>query len=191
MSNTLGDLNPVGYLEVWKKYNNGDEELHFSDNNIIVSGMGVGLALLFGGIGSNTILDYQIKYAQLGTDGTDDYGVSTYTLKNELEKIQYATSSLIIETHEQIKNGVLFSQDMVMLPQEMIRRVAPNSVQYVITLDSNSANDITLNEIGLLMRNPTGYDYNDPRPILVAYRVFNDITKKEEFSLIFKWTISF
>jgi len=190
MSNVLGELNPIGYLEVWKKYKDGTEELHFSDNNIIVSGMGVGLALLFGGIGSNSVLDYQIKYAQLGTDGVADYGVSTYTLVNELTQLQYGTSSLIIETHEQIKNGILDPQYMIMMPQEMIRRTAPNSVQYIITLDSNSTNEMTLNEIGILMKNPTGYD-GDPRPMLVAYRVFNEVTKKEEFSLIFKWTLSF
>jgi len=190
MSNSLGDLNPVGYLEVWKRYKDGTEELHFAENNVIVSGMGVGLAFLFGGFGSNSILDYQIKYAQLGTDALDDYGVSTYTLVTELTRIQYGTSSLIIETHEQIKDGRLVSEDMIMLPQEMIRRTAINSVQYIVTLDNSSVNDITLNEIGLLMKNPTGYA-GDPRPILVAYRTFNEVTKKEEFSLIFKWTISF
>jgi len=190
MSNVLGELNPVGYLEVWKKYADGTEELHFSDNNIIVSGMGVGLSLLFGGIGSNSILDYQIKYAQLGTDGIADYGVDTFTLVSELSRLQYGTSSMIIESHDQIKDGILFAEDMMVMPQQMIRRTAPNSVQYIITLDTNSTNEITLNEIGLLMKNPTGND-GDPRPMLVAYRVFNEVTKKEEFSLIFKWTLSF
>jgi|TARA_Y100000310_G_scaffold57390_2_gene52581 hypothetical protein len=191
MSNVLGELNPVGYLEVWKKYADGTEELHFADNNMIVSGMGVGLALLFGGIGSNSILDYQIKYAQLGMDGVAEaVNVSSYTLVTELTELQYGTSSMRIESHDQIKNGVLVPEDMIVMPQEMIRRTAPNSVQYIITLDTNSTNEMTLNEIGLLMKNPTGYD-GDPRPMLVAYRVFNEITKKEEFSLIFKWTLSF
>mgnify|MGYP005813344149 CR=1 FL=1 len=191
MSNVLGELSPVGYLEVWKKYADGTEELHFADNNMIVSGMGVGLALLFGGIGSNSILDYQIKYAQLGMDGlAEAVNVSSYTLVTELTELQYGTSSMRIESHDQIKNGVLVPEDMIVMPQEMIRRTAPNSVQYIITLDTNSTNEMTLNEIGLLMKNPTGYD-GDPRPMLVAYRVFNEITKKEEFSLIFKWTLSF
>lgn len=190
MSNVLGELNPVGYLEVWKRYRDGTEELHFSEQNVITSGMGVGLALLFGSEGSNSILDYQIKFAQLGTASQADYSVATYSLGTELTQTQYSTSSLIIENHEQIKNGVLVPEDMIFIPQEMIRRVAVNSVQYVITLDTDTANEITLNEIGLLMKNPTGH-VGDPHPILVAYRIFNDITKKPEFSLIFKWTISF
>ena len=190
MSNVLGELNPIGFLEVWKRYGDGSEELYFSDRNVITSGMGVGLALLFGSEGSNSILDYQIKFAQLGTASNSEYGVSSFSLGSELTSIQYATSSLIIENHPQIKNGTLFDEDMIFIPQEMIRRTAVNSVQYVITLDTDTANEITLNEIGLLMRNPTG-NASEPNPILVAYRIFNDITKKPEFSLIFKWTISF
>jgi len=189
----IGELNPTGHLEVWKIYKDGTEELHFSEHNVITSGMGVGLAFLFGGEGSDSILDYQIKYGQLGEASPDTFGVSTYTLGDELTKIQYATSSLLIENHDQIKNGTLFAEDMIVFPQEMIRRVAINSVQYIITLDNYSTNNVTLDEIGLLMKNPTGVTLaaGGPRPILVAYRKFNQITKKEEFSLIFKWTISF
>ena len=36
-----------GNLEVWKVYDDGSEELHFSEHNVITSGMGVGLAHMF------------------------------------------------------------------------------------------------------------------------------------------------
>jgi len=189
MSNSLGEINPVGYLEVWKVYENGEEELHFSDNNVITSGMGVGFALLFGRTGSDNILDYQIKYMQVGVSANEDYGVSTYTLGDELTAAEYDTSSLRIYYGEQIKNKVVFEEDMVVLPQTMIRRKSLNSIEYVLTLDTDTANEQTLNEIGMLMKNPKGVD--PPQAILVAYRIFSDITKKREFSLIFKWTISF
>tara|TARA_R110002051_G_scaffold323841_1_gene418802 strand:- start:1019 stop:1588 length:570 start_codon:yes stop_codon:yes gene_type:complete len=189
MGTVLGELNPQGYLEVWKKYTDGTEELHFSERNVITSGMGVGLAYFFGGTGSDSVLDYQIKYFQVGEDAPADFGVSTYELGDELNELQYSSSSLIIENNAQLKNGSYFDEDMLVIPQAMIRRPAINSVQYVLTLDNSSTNGVTLNEIGLLMKNPMG---TIPiHPILVAYRKFNQITKREEFSLIFKWTISF
>jgi len=189
MSNSLGEINPVGHLEVWKVYENGEEELHFSDHNVITSGMGVGLALLFGRTGSDNILDYQIKYMQVGTSAIADYGVSTYTLGQEMTRADYNTSSLAIYYGKQIKDSTVFDEDMVVIPQQMIRRKSLNSIQYVLTLDTDTANDQTVNELGLLMKNPLGTE--PPQAILVAYRIFSDITKKREFSLIFKWTISF
>lgn len=190
MNKFIEELGASGYLEVWKEYTDGERELVHSDDNTIVSGMGVGLAFLFGGLGSSKISDFQIKYFQVGTDAYTDYGLSTYTLGDELTELQYDSQSLIIRNLPQIKNGNLIDEDMVFIPQEAIRRVAINSVQYTLTLDTGTANDITVNEIGLLMRNPTG-NIGVDHPILVSYKTFNNITKKEEFSLIFKWTLSF
>jgi hypothetical protein len=190
MDRIIGDLGTSGFLEIWKVTQDGEEECVYADQNTIVSGMGVGLAFLFGGLGANSVSAYQIRNAQLGTDAPTSYGVETFSLGDELTRIQYNTSSLIIEDLEQIKNGsVPGSESMIFLPLDMIRRVSTNSVQWTLTLDTDTANDVTLNEIGLLMRNPTGSD--TVRPILVAYKTFPNITKKEEFHLIFKWTISF
>ena len=109
---------------------------------------------------------------------------------DELTRAQYNTSSVAIFNLPQMKNDNLVNEDMLLIPQEMIRRVAVNSVQYTLTLDTGTANEITLNEIGLLMKNPTG-NIGEDHPILVAFKSFNSITKKGEFSLIFKWTLSF
>jgi hypothetical protein len=192
MSNIVEQLDTRGHLEIWKEYLNGTKELVHSDQNTIVSGMGVGLAYLFAGAGSNVINDYQIRYMQVGeTSDITDYGLSTFTLKSPLTNAEYGTSSLIIANLTQLKDGNnIANQDMVFIPMEMIRRVAVNSVQYILTLDTDTANEQDLNEIGLLMKNPTG-NVSSPIPILVAYKTFTGITKKEEFSLIFKWTISF
>jgi hypothetical protein len=192
MSSIIGELGTTGHLEVWKEYSDGTKELVHSDQNTIVSGMGVGLALLFAGGGSSDITDYQIRYMQVGkTSDITDYGLSTFTLEDPLVHSEYATSSLIVSNLSQFKDSnVIANQDMVFLPMEMIRRVAINSVQYILALDTDTANEQTVNEIGLLMKNPTGAS-TDPIPILVAYKTFTEITKKAEFSLIFKWTISF
>jgi len=190
MSEFIEELGASGYLEIWKEYEDGQRELVHSDHNTIVSGMGVGLSFLFGGTGSDTIADFQIKYFEVGEDAHLDYGLSTYTLGDELTRSQYNTSSLAILNLPQIKDGTLVSEDMIVIAQQMIRRVAINSVQYTIALDTGTANNITINEVGLLMKNPTG-NVGEDNPILVAYKTFGNITKKEEFSLIFKWTLSF
>ena len=50
MNNIRERFDASGYLEVWKVYDDGTKELHFSDHNVITSGMGVGLAYLFAGV---------------------------------------------------------------------------------------------------------------------------------------------
>lgn len=190
MGRFIEELGVSGYLEIWKEYPDGGLDLVHSDHNTIVSGMGVGLAMLFGGTGSDTIDNFQIKYLELGEAAWEDYGLSTFTLQDELSRSQYDSSSLIIYDLDQIKDGHLFPEVMILIAQDMIRRVAINSVQYTLTLDTGTANEVTMNEIGLLMKNPTGNADAD-HPILVAYKTFGNITKKEEFSLIFKWTLSF
>ena len=47
----------TGHLTIIKKFTDGTEEVHFDDHNIIVSGMGQGLAYLFNASGSQSILD--------------------------------------------------------------------------------------------------------------------------------------
>ena len=74
-------FNPTGHLEIWKVYPDGEKELHWTDHNVITSGMGVGLAHLYSARGSAKITDYQIINWQVGTGGdTEDYGVSTLSL---------------------------------------------------------------------------------------------------------------
>ena len=73
--------NIKGHLEIIKKYRNGDEVVVEDDHNVIVSGMGLTLNLLFSGSGSSTITDYQISRAQIGS-GTGDEVSATFTLKS-------------------------------------------------------------------------------------------------------------
>ena len=187
-------FDPSGFLEIWKVYDNGKAELHYSDNNIVTSGMGVGLAYLFAGSGSNNILDYQITRFQVGTSaGVQD--ASTFKLASALEEITDYGGSADIQTisQNQIENGVIpnSSNPFAIIPFHHIHKVGSTSVKFNLVLNKNSGNGISapLQEVGLFMNNPTGVD--PAAAILVAYRTFTSIQKTTEFSLIFKWTISF
>lgn len=189
----LSELTPTGHLQIFKSYPNGRQEKVFDDHNVIVSGMGVGLAYLFAGSGSTTINDYQIRYFQLGTGGSNNYGVSTYELVTPLTSSQYFTSGeMVIETHNQIKNGVeSFTSPFARIAFNHVQRVSDTSVRFILVVGRNNVNNLAnpLNEVGLFMQNPKGG--TPKKSILVAYKKFSDILKTDDFSLIFYWTLNF
>ncbi len=191
-----------GHLAIEKLNNDGTSEFIFDEDNVIVSGMGVGLSYLFAGSGSDTILDFKLDRIQLGVSGHDDLqDSSTYQLSGALSSVNEYTggsSNLITSENNVIENGSLSvdTSAFSLVPHNKIAKVGPTSVRYIIVIDSESCNglerdgaDAALNEIGLFMKNYTGY--NADRPILVAYRKFTNIIKTSDFSLIFYWTISF
>jgi hypothetical protein len=183
---------PKGHLEIIKIWNSGEEEIVFSEKNTIVSGMGVGLALMFAGSGSQSIKDYQITRFQLGTSTHASYGTSTYELASALSLNDYGASPDIrVSSLSQMINGnVVTSKAFGVIPFNLIRKVDKTSVQFGIFIGPNTANlPSTLKEIGLFMNNP--FNYSLPTPILVAYKQFSPILKTDQFSLLFKWTIIF
>ena len=208
MRNFTEELGINGYLTIIKKFKDGTEETIFDDHNIIVSGMGVGLSYMFNGSGSNTVLDYQIDRFQLGTSGKDgttpDSSLetsATYSLSGQLSSVaQYgAGSNMYIEDATQIKNGVnTLNQFFPLIPPSKITKISDASVRYTLVVDEAACNnlkgsgneDVNLNEIGLFMKNPRG-DSSPNASILVAYRVFNNVLKTSDFSLIFRWTLNF
>jgi len=190
-------LSPTGYLEVWKVYPDGERELYWEDNNVITSGLGVGLAHLFSGSGSNNIVDYQILNFQVGTSGNEsNFGASTFELSGPLTLAEYQTvgSELLIEDFNPIANGVVdgTTRSFPRILYTNIHKVNPTCVRFTLVIDRYSANDISpttleLNEIGLFMRNPRGL--TPPSPILVAYRPHTGIRKTSAFSLVYRWSI--
>lgn len=185
-------MDPYGELEIFKVYRDGTEELAFSEYNVITSGMGVGFSHLFAASGGTTITDYQILNFQVGTDGDiNDYGASTFALNTPLDTADYGgDTELIIESFQPIENGALgTSKDFARIRFSNIHRVTDTSVRFTLVLDRDSANTFALNEVGLFMRNPRGL--STASPILVAYRPHTEITKTSEFSLIYRWTLTF
>lgn len=183
---------PSGYLEIVRIWNDGREETLFSEKNTIVSGMGVGLSYLFAASGSSSIKDFQINRFQVGTSSHATYGPSTVQLASALSSANYGTNpDLTVSTLSQIVNGSINSNvGFVVIPFNLIRRVDKTSVQFGLLLGPNTANLSTpLKEIGLFMNNPFGI--SPPAPILVAYKTFSAIEKTDQFTLLFKWTITF
>lgn len=185
--------NPKGYLEIIRIWNNGAEEQLFSDKNTIVSGMGVGLSYMFAASGQRSIKDFQIGRFQLGTSSHATYGPSTVQLASALSINQYGTNpDITVSSLDQIINGSKVTGNaFAVIPFNLIRRVDKTSVQFGLFLGPNTANlSTTLKEVGLFMNNPFGYSPT-PAPILVAYKTFSPVEKTDQFSLLFKWTITF
>lgn len=199
MKNFVDDLGINGHLTIIKLNKDGSEEVLLDDPNMIVSGMGVSLTYLFTGSGSNNILDYQIDRFQIGVSGPPAGGVtsSIFQLSGELTANEYGSDSdLFIDTRSQITNNTLSTKPAVLIPKHKITKIGNSSVRYTLVLGEEACNninrlgsDLSLNEVGMLMRNPTGNA--NPRPILVCYRTFSNIRKTSDFSLIFRWTLNF
>ena len=207
-------LDPSGHLEIYKIYEDGNEEQVFSDPNTITSGMGVGLGLLYAGSGADDITNFQIRYFQLGTSGdsristnawaTTSYSVSETLLASALGQVNNAAdyqsdanSHLPLSNHELMGSTGEDLKDSLgdsiwyfgVISDNSIKRVDLNSVTYILYVDRNSCNDRTLNEVGLFMSNPLGE--STKRSPLVAYRPFTNIDKTSDFALVFKWTLNF
>ena len=198
MKNFTEELGINGHLTIIKQYTDGQEEVVFDDHNIIVSGMGVGLTYMFTGSGSNSVLDYQIDRFQVGVSGGAVNEVSsTYQLSGPCTEAEYGTgSNLFIAVKDQITNNTTTSLAAAQIPANKRTRIADSSVRYTLVVDEEACNGITrdsnamsINEVGLLMKNPTGNAAD--RPLLVAYRTFSNIVKTSDFSLIFRWTLNF
>ena len=191
----MDTIKPQGNLEVWKIYDDGEEELHFSEHNVITSGMGIGLAHLFSGSGAGTVADFQILNFQVGTGGNINYyGASSFQLTTPLTHAEYASvgSMVLLEDLQPYKAlNLATAEDFVRIPFSNIQRVSKTSVRFNLLLDKHTANEVSdeLDEVGLFMRNPHGSII--PNPILVAYRPFTSLKKTSTFSLLFKWTIKF
>lgn len=199
MKNFVDELGINGHLTIIKLNKDGSEEVLLDDPNIIVSGMGVGLSYLFTGSGSNNILDYQIDRFQIGVSGPPAGGVvsSIFQLSGALTQSEYgAGSNLYIDVRDQLTGNTLTSTAAALIPKHKITRIGDSSVRYTLVIDEEACNNIqrnsnpaNINEIGMLMKNPTGNA--SPRPILVCYRTFSNIRKTSDFSLIFRWTLNF
>jgi len=202
MKNFIEDLDIQGHLQISKRFDDGKEEIVFDDHNIIVSGMGLGLSFLFGLVGSQNILDYQIDRFQIGVSGSPaSEVVSTKELVGPLSSTEeYGDNALldVIEGYHSLTPETYIGPEKFgYIPAHKVNRVGERSVRYTITLDKESCNNLTrdgqdvdLNEIGLYMKNPLGNINSGDTSVLVAYRYFSGITKTEDYSLIFRWTIN-
>lgn len=197
MKNFIEDMDVNGHLQIVKIFDDGAEEIVFDDHNIIVSGMGLGLSYFFSLSGSQTILDYQIDRFQVGLSGSLGQEVSsTYELGGPLSSVDlYGDNGLlyVLSGFHAINSTTYQGPEWFgYIPSHKVSRVGERSVRYTLTLDKDSCNDLPsdLNEVGLFMKNPLNSKLSADNSVLVAYRYFSGITKTEDFSLIFRWTIN-
>ena len=188
-----------GWLEIIK-VTNGDEEIVFSDKNVVCSGMGVTLASMFSATGVD-VSSYQINLFQLGSAGTFDLQVSsTGRLGDALTSLEIGDTSLMSLNK---KTGTIVSgvtshtnESFIVLPVGYVDRIDKRTARWNLHIDENTANGHEINEIGMFANNPAE---TDPlQTWLCAYRFFGDtansnkgIWKSNQFSLIFRWTITF
>ena len=182
-----------GYLEVVKIYKDGREEVHFSDKNVITSGMGVTLLEAFNTTSSRGVGGYQIVNFQVGTGGEVGFQVSTTgNLGGELSTVaQYGLNpSFEVETATIESAGTRTTDKLfAVIPWAYIKKLSPTRVLYNIYLDENSCNDLELNEVGLFSNNI--YGLTPDVKFLCAYRYFTTLVKRESFSVVFRWVIEF
>tara|TARA_Y100000310_G_scaffold345850_1_gene471342 strand:- start:6640 stop:7239 length:600 start_codon:yes stop_codon:yes gene_type:complete len=190
------DVTAKGHLEVIKVFPDGREEVHFSDENIITSGMGATLLEAFNGDATDqTIADFQLVYFQLGTDGYAGLQVSsTGALSGALASGDYgASANFEINNHSLVASGVVATDRAFgVIPFAYIKKLSPTRIMYQIFVGESTCNGETINEVGLFSRDPYGYAPGAPeQSLLCAYRFFTALAKTSAFSILFRWTIEF
>lgn len=179
-----------GHLEVLKIYPDGREEVHFSEDNVITSGMGYTLLKAFSVGGGQSISGFQITYFQLGTSGNVGLQVSsTGELSAALTSGDYGTANFEISVHDLSSGSGATAQPFGVIPFPYIKKISPTRVMYQIFVGEDACNTVTLNEIGLFSRNPNNSATDGS--YLCAYRYFTPLDKQSSFSVLFRWTIEF
>jgi hypothetical protein len=192
-------LDVSGHLQIYKIYKDGTEEKVFDDHNLITSGMGLGLSMLFAGQGSS-IEDFQIRYFQVGTGAatTNNPDYKTFKLATPIPNTdagrrQYGYVPNSSHPRMNPNGGGASNELFILIPDNAIKKSSPTSVTYVLYLTEQAVMTTDINEIGLFMNNPLSTllgDQNKRSP-LVAYREFISLEKTEQYSLVFKWKLSF
>ena len=191
-----------GHLTVHKVVD-GQEELVYDEDNIIVSGFGWALAHLYGRVGSDTITDYQIDRVKLGVSGGTELQVSSTSdlsgaLSSQTEYVGTGDSNLAVVSGYRWENDIATTTGewFAKIPYSKVTKVDDRTVRYTIFIDEDSCNnlsrdgvDANLNEIGLFIKNPKASATETS--VLAAYRYFSSIRKTSDFALVFRWTISF
>tara|TARA_R110002051_G_scaffold49017_2_gene96153 strand:+ start:59 stop:1783 length:1725 start_codon:yes stop_codon:yes gene_type:complete len=92
--------------------------------------------------------------------------------------------------HAEQSYYITSSQDFLVIPRGYVTSLNDNTANVRLLLDENLANNQTIKEVGLFLKNPEG-NLGIDNPFLSAYKVINPpITKNNEFSYIIDWELS-
>jgi len=195
-----------GKVEIYKDFGDRQEKVG-EYYNIVTRGMGITLAAFMMSGPRSTKNPYSIKYAQVGTGVVDYQAQPTrsetrfnfFKLNSALSKANYgrnlryrvSTRNQLIATQEftATSNLSYTTQQAAFLniPESRVSIKQDVGIRITVVIDKNTANGITLREVGLFSNN-----INTPeneQSVLVAYKQFAPIEKTNQFSLIFTWTI--
>jgi len=179
-----------GHLEVIKLYSDGREEVHFSDENVITSGLGYTLLKAFGTSGAGNLSSFQITYFQLGASGAEALQVSSRgDLSSQFVAGDYTTPNFEISTHDIDSGSGTTNAVFGVIPFPYIKKISPSRVMYQIFVGEQACDGQTMSEVGLFSRNPNNSATEGS--YLCAYRSFNPLVKQDDFSVLFRWTIEF
>ena len=85
---------------------------------------------------------------------------------------------------------ITVAQDVLSIPEGYTTSLHDNTFTVRLLIDEELANNKTIKEVGLFMKNPGGSTGRD-EPMMVAYKeVFPPINKNDEFSYIIDWELS-
>ena len=203
------DVNNIkGHLEVYKVYSDGSEELHYSDHNVITSGMGVNLAHAFAADAGVDVSSFQANWMQIGT-GASSADIrnnatvqvsSRADLLSSIPATQYGdvnTIGLKVSSMTYMTSaGSTAIKDFIKVPYAFVHRVSDRKVMWRLVLNDSACNIVddaihggALCEVAIFSNNPT--QATPDELYMIAYRAFANITKTNEFTLDFRWTIEF
>ena len=132
----------------------------------------------------------------MGSGAPTSYDYTQYKLGGYQTVTSEYGSNVVLSEHKRMGPAGGASTDteiFMLIPDNVIKKSSPTSVTYVLYLPEDASFEQNLDEIGLFMSNPlslliTGQGRRSP---MVAYRTFTSIKKTSEFSLVFKWKLSF
>ena len=198
----------TGHLEVYKIYKDGTEELHFSEKNVITSGMGLTLAYAFAAVADADVSSFQANWMQIGTGASTTAIIASSNVQvsgradllSAIPRSQYGSENTIGLTTSSM--SYMTSADttrtsaFVKVPPAFIHRVSDRKVMWRLVLNDSACNIAdsavhggALNEVSIFSNNPM--EVNPPVLFMIAYRDFSQIIKTNEFTLDFRWTIEF
>jgi len=171
----------------------GTEEILYKENNIICSGLGYTLSQLFGGVGSQNIADFTIDRFQAGK-GTTTAASSLHKLTTPLTAAEYGANTDLTITSNNFYDPTTATgkstteQAFALLPPTQRTQLSNHSARFTLVLDENTANGITIKELGLFSKNPAGH--NTLSSVLACFKTITAVSKNNSFSLVFRWTVN-
>jgi hypothetical protein len=179
------------FYRVSVSWNNVPEEIRSYDNGV-VSGL------------SLQVFNYPLlsSLSLIDEDNTTTIGGATSgdTKHNRIPREQAYMANAQFEynpsatpyqyIHAEKPYYITSSQDFLIIPKGYVTSLNDNTANIRLLIDENLANNQTIKEVGLFLKNPDG-NVGIDNPFLSAYKVIiPPITKNNEFSYIIDWELS-